>query len=60
MKTRVLIFALGLLLSASLLAQTPFSYRFFNADGTPQTNVITMQAWPPELNTWTIYGTNIV
>ena len=38
---------------------TPFYGKFYNADGSAQTNVIQMQAWPPA-NNWTIYGTNMV
>lgn len=41
-------------------AQTPFSYQFYNADGTAQTNPITMIGWPPATNTWTVYGSNII
>jgi len=41
-------------------AATPFSYQFYNADGSPQTNALTMTAWPPSTNAWTIYGTNII
>ncbi len=39
---------------------TPFSFQFFNSDGSAQTNAITMQAWPPSTNAFTVYGTNIV
>jgi hypothetical protein len=42
------------------LATTPFSYQFYNSDGTAQTNPITMIAWPPSTNAWTVYGTNII
>lgn len=46
------------LLSIDAIA-TPFYYDGRNADGTAQTNVITMHAWPAA-NTWTAVGTNIV
>lgn len=42
------------------LALTPFSGKFYNADGTPMTNQILLQAYPPVANGVTIYGTNIV
>jgi hypothetical protein len=44
----------------SAFATTPFSYQFFNSDGTPQTNRISMEAWPRSTNQWTVYGTNII
>jgi len=39
---------------------TPFYAQFFNADGSPQTNIITMQVWPPDDNAFTVDGTNII
>jgi len=59
-RTRAAFFAFFLLPFSLALATTPFSYQFYNADGSAQTNVITMTAWPPATNTWTVYGTNIV
>lgn len=57
---RILILCLLLILSPNSPAgPTPFFGKFYNADGSPQTNVIQMQAWPPA-NNWTIYGTNMV
>jgi hypothetical protein len=55
--------AVWLLLSAFCFpfsghALTSFYQYFYNADGTPQTNVITGQAYPAA-NTWTVVGTNM-
>ena len=53
--------AFALMIGCSVtLPATPFSYQFFNSDGTAQTNRILMQAWPPATNTWTVYGTNVI
>lgn len=41
------------------LGATPFYGKIPNSDGSFQTNVVLMQAYPPA-NTWTVYGTNIV
>ena len=38
---------------------TPFYFRSLNADGTPNTGLVVMQAWPPSY-TWTVYGTNVI
>jgi hypothetical protein len=43
-----------------LFGVTPFTYQFYNADGTAQTNRVTMEAWPRATNAWTVYGTNII
>ena len=43
----------------SLFAITPFYFKSFNADGTPQTNLVTMQAWPPAAS-WSVNGTNLI
>lgn len=61
-RASILILLLILLLISlrPALCATPFSYQFYNSDGTAQTNPITMTAWPPATNTWTVYGTNIV
>ena len=56
----LLLLVSSFILQPSAFATTPFSYQFYNADGSAQTNVITMTAWPPATNTWTVYGTNIV
>ena len=57
---RAALHAFACMVAAPLLAgPTPFYGKFYNADGSPQTNVIQMQAWPPA-NNWTIYGTNMV
>lgn len=58
MKTLALTFAL--ILATLTGMATPFYFSSFNADGSPQTNVVTMQAWPPNQNGVTIYGTNII
>lgn len=61
MNTRFFNLLAALLLAAcSARATTAFTYQFYNADGTAQTNAITMTAWPPSTNTWTVYGTNII
>jgi hypothetical protein len=52
-----LMVALG---SLPVPALTPFYYQAYNSDGTPQTNLIYMSAWPPAMNTFTSYGTNII
>lgn len=52
--------AVGLFVACSAVATTPFSFQFYNSDGTAQTNPVTMTAWPPSTNTWTVYGTNII
>jgi len=39
---------------------TPFYCQLFNADGSPQTNIVTMQVWPPDDNAFTVDGTNII
>jgi hypothetical protein len=49
-----------LLLVCNAVATTPFSYQFYNSDGSAQTNAMTMTAWPPSTNAWTVYGTNII
>jgi len=56
-------FALLLIIGSSVtlaLGLTPFYYQGYNSDGTPQTNLIYMSAWPPAQNSFTSYGTNIV
>lgn len=58
MKTKLILFALLAPLLA--LATTPFYYSGKNPDGTPQTNQVLLQAWPPAVNGVTIYGTNII
>jgi len=50
--------ACGCTITATAL--TPFSGKFFNADGTPLTNQILLQAYPPVANGVTIYGTNVI
>lgn len=42
------------------LGVTPFSYQFYNSDGSANTNTATMEAWPRSTNGWTVYGTNLV
>ena len=52
----------SIILSLFLVAPAPatsFYGKLYNADGTPQTNAVLMQAWPP-VYTWIIYGTNMV
>lgn len=56
---RSAILALVLLLRACEYAPaTPFVQTFYNSDGTPQTNAITMVAYPAQ-NTWIVVGTNL-
>ncbi|HXI73450.1 MAG TPA: hypothetical protein VNN22_24165 [Verrucomicrobiae bacterium] len=43
----------------STVRATPYFSAFRNTDGTPMTNAYQMQAWPP-VNTWIVYGTNMV
>jgi len=51
-----------ILIGAALTAQavTPFYQQGFNSDGTPQTNPVVLQAYPPAVNGITIIGTNII
>ena len=60
MKRFILLLLLLVILIPAALATTPFSYQFYNSDGTAQTNVMTMEAWPRSTNAWTVYGTNII
>ncbi len=60
MNPSLLILIFIFLLIRPALALTPFSYQFYNSDGTAQTNAITMEAWPRSTNGWTVYGTNII
>ena len=39
---------------------TPFSYQLYNSDRTPQTNMFTMQGWPPSSQSVIVVGTNII
>lgn len=56
---KILAILFGLtMLSAS--AVTPFSFTFKMGDGTPNTNVALMTAWPVQNNTISVVGTNIV
>lgn len=41
-------------------AVTPFTFQFNMGDGSANTNVALMTAWPPQQNTFTVVGTNIV
>src|ERR1700741_1656204 len=56
---KTLFITLALLLVTSLQA-TPFYYIALNADGSAQTNYVTMQSWPPNGSGFTTYGTNII
>ena len=58
MKKIILLFSLFLMVAAPLSA-TPYFSSFKNTDGTALTNAYQMQAWPP-VNTWIVYGTNVV
>ena len=58
MKTLLQLVILALAISANAL--TPFYFSSLNSDGTPQTNQVLMQAYPPTANGFTVYGTNIV
>ena len=48
------------LLAQSAFAGTPFYFSGQNADGSPQTNPVTVRAFPPNINGFTVYGTNII
>ena len=54
------IITLLLLAGVNAFALTPFYFSSYNSDGTPQTNQVLMRAYPPTLNGFTVYGTNIV
>lgn len=49
---------LALCLGTSAIA-TPFYFQGYARFGVAQTNIVTMQVWPPQ-NYWTAYGTNLV
>ncbi|HEV2694228.1 MAG TPA: hypothetical protein VG347_15145 [Verrucomicrobiae bacterium] len=61
MKTKIflIVFLLLLLKLEAATPLTPFFQNFYNADGSAQTNVITMTAYPA-VNSWTVVGTNVV
>lgn len=56
---KILIILIALFAALNLTA-TPFYYIALNADGSPQTNIVTMQSWPPNGSGFTTYGTNII
>ena len=56
---RLSLFALLLCAFALNSSATSFFGKFSNSDGSPQTNTVLLQAWPP-VNTWTAYGTNMI
>ena len=39
---------------------TPFYLQLYNSDGSAQTNLVTMTAWPALTNVFVAYGTNII
>jgi len=51
---------LGAFVCSGQTLGTPFYAQFYNADGSPQTNIITMQVWPPDDNAFTVDGTNVI
>ena len=61
MKTpKIILSLLVILCSLAAPALTPFYYSGVNSDGTPNTNTVTMQPYPPAVNGFTVIGTNIV
>ena len=53
-------FALLLALSSFAVSPTPYTFQFYNADGTPMTNYITLQGWPASANQVIVVSNSLV